>query len=184
MFKINSFKTSREDKFMPINKVRASVRINQITVSQPHVIIKKHVNSDSNGLFSIGIDNTTKTRRPQPRSNTKNDKVPSASKSRNLQSNSFQIPLLFLPGYPNLFMVPQFGLFQAYERESKASHQFCLEVFGNLIMEYLVKISKKTRILELKRRQLKITVLKSYTSYPSRRIRGIRGYTSQVTTKD
>nr|GEY76789.1 retrovirus-related Pol polyprotein from transposon TNT 1-94 [Tanacetum cinerariifolium] len=33
-----------------------------------------------NGLSSTGVDNT-KTRRPQPRSNTKNDKVPSASNS-------------------------------------------------------------------------------------------------------
>ncbi|GJU48783.1 hypothetical protein Tco_1218338 [Tanacetum coccineum] len=33
-----------------------------------------------------------------------------------------------------------------------------------VIMEYLVKISKKARILELKRRHLKITVLTSYTS--------------------
>nr|GEV63474.1 integrase, catalytic region, zinc finger, CCHC-type, peptidase aspartic, catalytic [Tanacetum cinerariifolium] len=41
---------------------------------------KKDVNSDSNGLSSKGIDNT-KTRRPQPRSNTKNDRVPSTSMS-------------------------------------------------------------------------------------------------------
>nr|GEX40660.1 retrovirus-related Pol polyprotein from transposon TNT 1-94 [Tanacetum cinerariifolium] len=41
---------------------------------------KEVVNSDSNGLSSTGIDNT-KTRRPLPRSNTKNDRVPSASKS-------------------------------------------------------------------------------------------------------
>ncbi|GJS35436.1 hypothetical protein Tco_0533818 [Tanacetum coccineum] len=34
---------------------------------------------------------------------------------------------------------------------------------GGVIMEYLVKISKKARILELKRRHLKITVLTSYT---------------------
>nr|GEU91152.1 retrovirus-related Pol polyprotein from transposon TNT 1-94 [Tanacetum cinerariifolium] len=40
----------------------------------------KDVNSESNGLSSTGIDNT-KTRRPQPRSNTKNDRVSSASKS-------------------------------------------------------------------------------------------------------
>nr|GEZ33522.1 integrase, catalytic region, zinc finger, CCHC-type, peptidase aspartic, catalytic [Tanacetum cinerariifolium] len=38
------------------------------------------MNSDSNGLSSTGIDNT-KTRRPHPRSNTKNDRVPSTSKS-------------------------------------------------------------------------------------------------------
>nr|GEX95752.1 integrase, catalytic region, zinc finger, CCHC-type, peptidase aspartic, catalytic [Tanacetum cinerariifolium] len=79
MFRINPFKTSREEKHVP-NKVRASARIKPITISQPPVITKKDVNSDSNGLSSIGLDNT-KTRRPQPRSNTKNDRVPSASKS-------------------------------------------------------------------------------------------------------
>nr|GEV43135.1 integrase, catalytic region, zinc finger, CCHC-type, peptidase aspartic, catalytic [Tanacetum cinerariifolium] len=57
-----------------------SVRTTPITVSQPTVFAKKDVNFDSNGLSSTGIDNT-KTRRPQPRSNTKNNRVPSASKS-------------------------------------------------------------------------------------------------------
>ncbi|GJR89129.1 hypothetical protein Tco_0213140 [Tanacetum coccineum] len=42
-----------------------------------------------------------------------------------------------------------------------------------IIMKYLVKISKKARILELKRRHLKITVLTSNTPYPSRKIRCI-----------
>ncbi|GJY82853.1 hypothetical protein Tco_0496229 [Tanacetum coccineum] len=78
MFRINSFKTSREDKFVLINKVRASVKTKMITVSQPYVLTKKVVNSNSNGLSSTRVDNTTKTRRPQPRSNTKNDRVPSA----------------------------------------------------------------------------------------------------------
>nr|GFA13428.1 copia protein [Tanacetum cinerariifolium] len=76
---INPFKTSREEKHVP-NIVRASVRTKPITVSQPPVITKKVVNFDSNGLSSTGVDNT-KTKRPQPRSNTKNDRVPSASKS-------------------------------------------------------------------------------------------------------
>ncbi|GJX63659.1 hypothetical protein Tco_0296559 [Tanacetum coccineum] len=40
-----------------------------------------------------------------------------------------------------------------------------------VIMEYLVKIRKKARILELNRRHLKISVLTSYTPYPSRKIR-------------
>ncbi|GJS55540.1 retrovirus-related pol polyprotein from transposon TNT 1-94 [Tanacetum coccineum] len=52
MFRIDPRKTSREDKPMPINKVRASIRKIPITVSQPHVITKKDVNSDSNGLSS------------------------------------------------------------------------------------------------------------------------------------
>nr|GFC08961.1 hypothetical protein [Tanacetum cinerariifolium] len=61
-------------------KVSARARTKPITVSQPHVITKKDVNSDLNGLSSTGVDNT-KTRRPKPRSNTKHDRVPSASKS-------------------------------------------------------------------------------------------------------
>nr|GEW28309.1 hypothetical protein [Tanacetum cinerariifolium] len=80
MFRINPIKPSREEKSVP-NKVRASVRIKSITVSQPHVITTKDVNSDSNGFSSTGVDNTAKTRRQQPKSNTKNDRVPSASKS-------------------------------------------------------------------------------------------------------
>ncbi|GJY41172.1 retrovirus-related pol polyprotein from transposon TNT 1-94 [Tanacetum coccineum] len=38
MFRINPSESSREDKFVPINKARASVRTNPITVSQPHVV--------------------------------------------------------------------------------------------------------------------------------------------------
>nr|GEX00039.1 hypothetical protein [Tanacetum cinerariifolium] len=79
MFRINPFKTSKEEKHVP-NNVSASARTKPITISQPPVFTKKDVNSDSNGLSSTGVDNT-KTRRPQPRSNTKNDRVPSASKS-------------------------------------------------------------------------------------------------------
>ncbi|GKA21822.1 retrovirus-related pol polyprotein from transposon TNT 1-94, partial [Tanacetum coccineum] len=91
MLRINSFKTSREDKFVPINKVRASVRTNPITVSQPHVITKKHVNSDSNGLFSTGLDNTAKTRRPQPRSNTKNDKSSASLRDSYIKNKEVEI---------------------------------------------------------------------------------------------
>nr|GEU94183.1 retrovirus-related Pol polyprotein from transposon TNT 1-94 [Tanacetum cinerariifolium] len=78
MFRINPFKTFREEKHVP-NTVRASARTKPITVSQPPIFTKKVVNSNSNGLSSTGIYNT-KTRRPQPRSNTKNDRVPSVSK--------------------------------------------------------------------------------------------------------
>ncbi|GJZ62520.1 hypothetical protein Tco_0618657 [Tanacetum coccineum] len=84
MFRINPFKPSREENYVP-NKVRASVRTNPITISQHHVINKKDVNSDSNSLSSTGVDNTIKTRRPQPRSNTKNDRVPSAARIKKLK---------------------------------------------------------------------------------------------------
>nr|GEX92731.1 integrase, catalytic region, zinc finger, CCHC-type, peptidase aspartic, catalytic [Tanacetum cinerariifolium] len=89
MFRINPFKTSREEKHIP-NKVRASIRTNPITVSQPPVITKKVVNSYLNGLFSTGVDNT-KTRRPQPRSNTKNDRVPFASKSSHSKNKEVEV---------------------------------------------------------------------------------------------
>nr|GEY79060.1 hypothetical protein [Tanacetum cinerariifolium] len=89
MFRINPFKPSREEKHVP-NKVRASVRINPLTVSQPPVITKKVVNSDSNDLSSTGVDNT-KTRRPQPRSNTKNDRVPSTSKSSQSKNKEVKV---------------------------------------------------------------------------------------------
>ncbi|GJZ32990.1 hypothetical protein Tco_0578426 [Tanacetum coccineum] len=54
---------------------------------------------------------------------------------------------------------------------------------AELIMEYLVNISKKVRILELKRRHLKIIVLTSYMPYPSRKIWRICACTSLNTTK-
>nr|GFB27368.1 retrovirus-related Pol polyprotein from transposon TNT 1-94 [Tanacetum cinerariifolium] len=79
MFRISPDKVSREAKTVP-NAVSASARTKPITVSQPPVITKKNVNSNLNGLSSTGVDNT-KIRRPQPMSNTKNDRVPSASKS-------------------------------------------------------------------------------------------------------
>nr|GFA19565.1 hypothetical protein [Tanacetum cinerariifolium] len=89
MFRINPSKTSREEKQMP-NTVSASAKTKPITVSQPPVINKKDVNYDLNGLSSTGIDNT-KTRRPQPRSNTKNDRVPSASKHSQSQNKEAEV---------------------------------------------------------------------------------------------
>nr|GEY64730.1 hypothetical protein [Tanacetum cinerariifolium] len=89
MFRINPFKTSREEKHVP-NTVRASTRTKSITVSQPPVFTKKDVNFDSNGLSSTGIDNS-KTRRPQPKSNTKNDRVPSASKNSQSKNKEVEV---------------------------------------------------------------------------------------------
>nr|GFC36642.1 hypothetical protein [Tanacetum cinerariifolium] len=89
MFRINPSKTSREEKHVS-NTVSASARTKPITVSQPHVITKKDVNSDLNGLSSTGVDNT-KTRRPQPRSNIKNDRVPSTSKCSRSQNKEAEV---------------------------------------------------------------------------------------------
>nr|GEY51853.1 hypothetical protein [Tanacetum cinerariifolium] len=89
MFRISPDKVSREAKKVP-NTVSASSRTKPITVSQPSVITKKGMNSNSNGLSSTGIDNT-KTRRPQPKSNTKNDRVPSASKSSQSKNKDTEV---------------------------------------------------------------------------------------------
>nr|GFB16046.1 hypothetical protein [Tanacetum cinerariifolium] len=109
-------KISREEKHVP-NTVSASSRTKPITVSQPSVITKKDMNSDVNGLSSTGVDNN-KTRRPHPRSNTKNDRIPFAYKR-----------------YLDLFVVRRLRLFQAHDRKSKASHQFRLEVYGNCSLQ-------------------------------------------------
>nr|GEV15428.1 retrovirus-related Pol polyprotein from transposon TNT 1-94 [Tanacetum cinerariifolium] len=89
MFRINPFKTSREEKHVP-NTVSAKTRTKLITVSQPPVITKKDVNSNLNGLSSTGVDNT-KTRRPQPRSNTKHDRVPFTSKSSRSKNKEAEV---------------------------------------------------------------------------------------------
>ncbi|GJR07484.1 retrovirus-related pol polyprotein from transposon TNT 1-94 [Tanacetum coccineum] len=89
--KINPTINSRVENFMPNKHEKASVRTNPITVSQPHVITKKDVNSDANGLSSTGVDNTAKTRRPQPRSNTRNDMIPSASKSSFIKNKEVEV---------------------------------------------------------------------------------------------
>nr|GEU62382.1 hypothetical protein [Tanacetum cinerariifolium] len=47
MFRINPFKNSRKERFMPNRPIKASVRTNPITVSQPRVITKKVINFDS-----------------------------------------------------------------------------------------------------------------------------------------
>nr|GFB86203.1 hypothetical protein [Tanacetum cinerariifolium] len=89
LFRISPDKVFREAKKVP-NIVSASSRTKPITVSQPNVITKKNVNSNLNGLSSTGLDNT-KTRRPQPRSNTKNDSVPSATKSSRSENKEAKV---------------------------------------------------------------------------------------------
>ncbi|GKA94983.1 hypothetical protein Tco_0817021 [Tanacetum coccineum] len=91
MFRINPFKNSREEMFVPNKPIKASVRTNPSTVSQPHVITKKVINSDSNGFSSTRVDIITRTRRLQLRSNTKNDRVSSASKSSRIKNKEVEV---------------------------------------------------------------------------------------------
>ncbi|GJS58509.1 retrovirus-related pol polyprotein from transposon TNT 1-94 [Tanacetum coccineum] len=91
MFRINPSKTSRVDNDMPNKTVKASIRTKPITTSQPHVSSQENVNSNSNGISSTGVESTAKTRIPQPRSNTKNDRVPSASKSSCIKNKEVEV---------------------------------------------------------------------------------------------
>ncbi|GJU85495.1 hypothetical protein Tco_1293041 [Tanacetum coccineum] len=86
-FRINSTMNSRVDNFVPNKHVKASVMTKPIAVSQPHVITKNDINSKTNGFSPKDVKSTTRTRRPQPRNNPKNDKVPSKSKSSWLSNN-------------------------------------------------------------------------------------------------
>nr|GEU98044.1 hypothetical protein [Tanacetum cinerariifolium] len=74
IFRMNPFKASRVDNFVPNKHVKAIIRTKLIIVSQPHVITKNDVNSQTNGFSPKDINSTTRTRRPQPRNNPKNDK--------------------------------------------------------------------------------------------------------------
>nr|GEY30609.1 hypothetical protein [Tanacetum cinerariifolium] len=87
IFKTNPSKTSRVDNVVPNQPVKASVRIKPITISQPHVITKNEVNSKTNGFSPKDVASTTRTRRPQHRTNHNNDKVPSKYKSSWLSNN-------------------------------------------------------------------------------------------------
>nr|GEU98799.1 hypothetical protein [Tanacetum cinerariifolium] len=91
MFRINLSNTSRVDNVMPNKPVKASVKTKPITVSQSYVITKKDVNSVSNGLSRTRVNNTAQTRRPQPKSNTKNNRVPSASKSSCIKNKEVKV---------------------------------------------------------------------------------------------
>ncbi|GKB78154.1 hypothetical protein Tco_0945049 [Tanacetum coccineum] len=81
IFRINPFKAPRVDNFVPNKHVKASIRTKPINVSQPHVITKKDVNSIKNGFSPKNVESTTRTRRPQPRNNSKGNKVSFKSKS-------------------------------------------------------------------------------------------------------
>ncbi|GJQ94367.1 hypothetical protein Tco_0005506 [Tanacetum coccineum] len=81
IFRTNPSKTFRVDNVVPNKPVKISVRIKPITVSQPNVIHKQQANFDSNSFSSTRVNNTAKTRRPHPRSNSNTDRVPSKSKS-------------------------------------------------------------------------------------------------------
>nr|GFB93935.1 hypothetical protein [Tanacetum cinerariifolium] len=80
MFKINPSQTPRVD-LVPNKQSGESIRTNPITNSQQYVIVKENVSSNTVTASLTRLVHTAKTRRPQPKGNRRNARVPSASKS-------------------------------------------------------------------------------------------------------
>nr|GEW41165.1 retrovirus-related Pol polyprotein from transposon TNT 1-94 [Tanacetum cinerariifolium] len=86
MFKINPSQTSTVD-LVPNKQSSASIRTNPITNSQRHVTFKENVSSDTVTASSTGLVHTARTKRPQPKGNTRNDRVPSAFENSEVKKN-------------------------------------------------------------------------------------------------
>nr|GFA51261.1 retrovirus-related Pol polyprotein from transposon TNT 1-94 [Tanacetum cinerariifolium] len=72
---------------VPNKHSSTSIRINSITNSQRHVTSKENVSSNMVNASSTGLVHTVRTRRPQPKGNSRNVRVPSASKSSEVKKN-------------------------------------------------------------------------------------------------
>nr|GEX70178.1 hypothetical protein [Tanacetum cinerariifolium] len=90
IFWIHPSKTFRVDNDMPNKPIKSSVRTKSIITLQHHVTHMENVNYNSNGLSSIGVESTAKTRIPQPRSNTKINRVSSASKNGCIENKEIE----------------------------------------------------------------------------------------------
>nr|GEV20957.1 integrase, catalytic region, zinc finger, CCHC-type, peptidase aspartic, catalytic [Tanacetum cinerariifolium] len=86
MFKINPSQMPMVD-LVPNKQSSASIKTNPITNSQRHLIVKENVSSNTVTASSTGLVHTARTRRPQPKGNTRNARVPSASKSSEVKKN-------------------------------------------------------------------------------------------------
>nr|GEU66353.1 hypothetical protein [Tanacetum cinerariifolium] len=83
IFRMNHFKASRVDNFVPNKHVKASVRTKPIIVSQPHVITKNDVNSKTNSFSPKDVKSTTQPKSSQLSNNL--EKI--EEKHKNLQSS-------------------------------------------------------------------------------------------------
>nr|GEX12090.1 hypothetical protein [Tanacetum cinerariifolium] len=152
MFRINLSNTSREEKHVP-NTVSASNRTKLITVSQPPVITTKDVNSDLNGLSSTGVDNT-KTRRLQPRSNTKHDRVPSVSKSsrnKNKEAEDVVSKVVYATCTKCLISVNHDKCLRNYVngKNSRGKKQKAKVSLKENQMKYQPKVSKPKKVIQI-----------------------------------
>nr|GEY78466.1 hypothetical protein [Tanacetum cinerariifolium] len=86
LFNNNPSQMPRVD-LVPNKQSSASIRTNPITKSLRHVIVKENVSFNRATASSIGLVHTARTRRPQPKGNTRNARVLSASKSSEVKKN-------------------------------------------------------------------------------------------------
>nr|GEZ52264.1 retrovirus-related Pol polyprotein from transposon TNT 1-94 [Tanacetum cinerariifolium] len=86
MFKINPSQTFRVD-LVPNKQSSASIGTNPITNSQHHVTFKENVSADTITASSTRLVHTVRTRRLQPKGNTRNARVLYASKSSEVKKN-------------------------------------------------------------------------------------------------
>nr|GEU78995.1 hypothetical protein [Tanacetum cinerariifolium] len=86
MVKINPSQMPRVD-LVPNKQSSTSIRTNPITNSQRHVIVKGNVSSNTVTASSTRLVQNARTKRPQPKGNTRNATVPSASKNSQVKKN-------------------------------------------------------------------------------------------------
>ncbi|GJZ02941.1 retrovirus-related pol polyprotein from transposon TNT 1-94 [Tanacetum coccineum] len=88
---------------------------------QTELDLKEHVSSDTVNSSSTGLVHTARTRLPPPQ-RCEAILIPVVTMNYRVDSPTSCL---------NLSVVLRLGLFQAYDREHQASHQLCVEVFGN-----------------------------------------------------
>nr|GEW64942.1 hypothetical protein [Tanacetum cinerariifolium] len=72
---------------IPSRSIPPPREFNVIKHRNRHVIFKENVSSDMVNASSIGLVHTARTKRPQPKGNTRNARVPSVSKSSEVKKN-------------------------------------------------------------------------------------------------
>nr|GEV38154.1 ribonuclease H-like domain-containing protein [Tanacetum cinerariifolium] len=72
---------------IPSHSIPQPREFNVVKHSNRHVTFKENVSSDTVNASSTGLVHTARTRRPQPKYNKRNDRVPSASKSSEVKKN-------------------------------------------------------------------------------------------------
>nr|GEW58038.1 retrovirus-related Pol polyprotein from transposon TNT 1-94 [Tanacetum cinerariifolium] len=78
---------SKKVDMVPDKQSSASIRTNLVTKFQRHVTFKENASSDMVNASSIGLVHTARTKRRQLKGNTRNARVPSASKSSEVKKN-------------------------------------------------------------------------------------------------